>query len=120
MELSDLAKRMVRAILLIALVCVLASVSYYRSLDALPFVFGVLLGAVVSITKVYLLERAVNKALTLEEKQAGNYVGLQHILRLLLSGVVLVLGAVVPQISLWGVVAGTLAFQLATYSLKFT
>lgn len=118
MELSDLAKRMVRTILLIALFGVLGSIIYYRSLDALPFVFGVVLGSAVSIIKVYLLDRAVNKALTMSEKQAGSYVGLQHILRLFLSGAVLVLGAVVPWISLWGVATGILAFQLATYNLK--
>lgn len=120
MKLSDLAKRMIFTILTIALVCILGSVIYYRSLAFLPFLFGVFLGSVVSIAKVFLVERAVDKALTMEGKYAGYYVGIQHILRLLLSGVVLVLGAIVPQISLWGVTAGVLAFQLAIYNVKFT
>jgi len=118
MKLSALAKRMVMTILVIALVCILGSVLYHRSLAFLPFRFGVLLGSAVSIVKVLLLERAVDRALTMEAKQVGSYVGIQHLLRLLLSGGVLVLGALVPQISLWGVVAGILAFQLATYNLK--
>lgn len=120
MKLSDLAKRMIFTILTIALICILGSVIYYRSLAFLPFLFGVFLGSAVSIAKVFLLERAVDKALTMEGKHAGNYVGIQHILRLLLSGVALVLGAIVPQISLWGVVAGIFAFQLAIYNVKFT
>ncbi len=120
MKLSDLAKKMIISISIIALICILGSVIYYHSLDFLPFMYGVFLGSFVSIIKVFLLEHAVDKAVTMEQKRAGNYVGIQHMLRLLLSGIVLVLGALVPQISLWGVAAGILAFQLATYSLKFT
>jgi hypothetical protein len=118
MRLSALAKKLIMTILIIAVDSILGSVIYYRSLAFLPFLFGVLLGSAVSIAKVLLLERAVDKALTLGAKQAGNYIGFQHLLRLLLSGVVLVLGALAPQISLWGVVTGIFAFQLSTYNLK--
>lgn len=120
MKLSDLAKKMIALISIIALICIICSAIYYRSLDFLPFMYGVFLGTVVSIVKVFLLDRAVDKAMTMEQKHAGNYVGLQHMLRLLISGVGLVIGAVVPQISLWGVAAGILAYQVATYGLKFT
>jgi len=120
MKLSYLAKRMIFTILIIALVCILGSAIYYRSLDFIPFLLGVILGSVVSIAKVFLLERAVDKALSMEQKRAGNYVSIQHLLRLMLSGVVLFLGAIVPQISLWGVAAGIFAFQLAVYNVKFT
>lgn len=120
MKLTNLAKRMIITILIIALICVLGSVIYYRSLGFLPFLIGAVLGSAVSIVKVFLLERAVNKALELEQKKAGQYVSVQHWLRMLLSGVVLFLGAVVPWINLWGVVAGILAFQIATFSVKFT
>lgn len=120
MKLSDLAKRMIITILIIVLACVLGSVLYYRSLDFLPFLFGAILGSLVSIVRVFLLERAVDKAVEMEKNQAGNYVTIQHLLRLLLSGLALVLGATVPQINLWGVVAGILAFQIALYNLKFT
>lgn len=119
MKLSDIAKRMVFTIGIIAFVCILGSIIYYRSLSFLPFMFGVFLGSALSIIKVFLLERAVDAALIMEQKRAGGYVSLHHLLRLLLSGVVLVLGALVPQISLWGVAAGILAFQLAVYNLRF-
>lgn len=119
MKLSRLAKRMIITILSIALICILGSAIYYRSREFLPFMFGVFLGSIVSIFKVFLLERAVDIALSMEEKRAGNYVNLQHLLRLLISGAVLVLGALVSQISLWGVAAGILAFQLAVYNVKF-
>lgn len=119
MKLSYLARKMIFTILIIALICILASIVYYRSLDFLPFLFGVLIGSAVSIAKVVLLERAVDKALSMEKNRVRAYIGIQYILRLFLSGVVLILGALVPQINLWGVVAGILAFQLAAYNVKF-
>lgn len=120
MKLTDLTKRMISTILIIAFICILISALYYRSLKFLPFLSGVLLGSAVSIFKVYLLEHTVNKALTMEKSKAGGYASIQHIIRYLLTGVVLYLGAVVPQISLWGVTAGIFAFQLAAYNLKFS
>ncbi len=111
---------MIIIIIITTLICVLGSAIYHRSLDFIPFMFGALIGSAVSIAKVFLLERAVDKALTMEQKHAGNYVSIQHILRLLLTGVALALGAIIPQISLWGVAAGILSFQLAIYNAKFT
>ena len=110
MKISDLAKRMIFTILIIALICVIGSLIYHRSLDFLPFLLGILLGSATSIIKVFLLERTVDNALSMKKESVGNYVGFHHILRLLLTGLVLFLGAVVPQISLWGVAAGILAF----------
>lgn len=120
MKLSYLAKRMVYTILIIAVLTIVISAIYYRSLAFLPFMLGVILGSAVSVSKVFLLEHAVDKALGMEQKHAGNYIGLQHLLRLGLSAVALVIGALVPQISLWGVATGILAFQLATYNARFT
>lgn len=109
---------MIFTIGILTLVFIAASVIYYRSPDCLPFVFGVLLGSAASIVKVMLLERAVDKALGMEKTSAGNYVRLQHILRLAFTGAVLVLAALVPAISLWGAVAGVFSFQIALYCLK--
>lgn len=111
---------MIITIVIIALVSTLGSAIYHRSLDFLPFLIGATIGSAVSITKVILLEHAVNKALKMDQKPAGNYVTLQHVLRLFLSGAAFLIGALVPQISLWGVVAGILAFQIAVYSVRTT
>lgn len=120
MKVSYIAKRMIGAIALINVAAILMSILYYRSLDFLPFLLGIILGAAVSILKVFLLERAVDKALEMDKKKAGNYVSFQHIFRLLISGVVIFIGAVVPQISLWGVAVGILSFQAAVYNVRFT
>jgi len=119
MKISELSKRMIITILVIASVCIIGSIIYHRSFTFLPFLFGVIIGSVASISKVFLLEHAVDKAITMEKQQAVNYITIQNFLRLLLSGVALIIGAIVPQISMWGVAAGILAFQLATYREKF-
>ena len=115
MKISNLAKRMTRAILIISVLFIVASVIYYRSLAFIPFLLGTLLGTAVSIWKVFVLEQAVDRALAMDKKKAGNFVGLQQLLRLFVTGIVLFLGAIVPQISLWGVASGIIAFQLALY-----
>ena len=119
MKLSDSAKKMTHFICIIALLCILGSVIYYRSLNFLPFFYGVLAGSFVSIVKVFLLDRAVDKVINMEQRHAGGYAGISYLLRFGLSGAVLILGAVAPQISLWGTVAGIFAYQLAAYGLKF-
>lgn len=120
MEMSGIKKKMTITICILFIVFSLASVIYYRSLDCLPFIIGALLGCAVSIAKVILLARAVDKSLEKDTKTAGNYVRLQHFLRLLLTGAVLLLAALVPGINLWGAAAGVLSFQVAIYLLKFT
>lgn len=119
MKLSYLAKRMIISIIIIAVISVFVSLIYYRSSAFIPFMLGAILGSAVSIWKVILLEQAVDKALTMDSSKAKNYVSLQHILRLFLSGAALLLGALVPQISLWGVATGILAYQLSIYTVKF-
>ncbi len=119
MKLSDLAKRMVWTIIIAALICIAAAIVYYRSLDVLPFALGVLIGSAVSVAKVFLLEHGIDRALSMDKNRAAVYLGLNHIIRLVLSGAALLIGAVVPQLSLWGVAAGILAFQIATFNIKF-
>ena len=86
MKLSDIARRMITAILIISAICLAGSVIYYHSLAFLPFLLGLVLGTGVSVGKVMLLERAVDKALAMDKGRAGTYVSMHHILRLLLTG----------------------------------
>ncbi len=118
MKFSKISKRMAISILILALVFIAGSVIYYRSLKFLPFLYGILIGSAFSILKVFLLEYAVDQALKMDKKQAGNFVSFQYFIRLALTGVVLYIGAVVPWINLWGVVAGVLSFQVALFAVR--
>lgn len=118
MKLSNLGKKMIIVIVAITSFSTAASAIYYRSIRFLPFMFGLLLGASVSIAKVFLLERTVDRLLSMEKNAAKNYASLHHILRLLFTAIVLVLGALVTNINIWGVAIGILAFQMALYSIN--
>jgi len=118
MNLSALAKRMIKIISVLLAVMIAAAIIYYRSLECLPFILGALLGSATSIVKVLLLEQSVDKALGMDRKKAGTYMSFQYFLRLGLTGMVLLLGALLSSISLWGVAAGILSFQIAVYGLK--
>ena len=118
--LSDIARKMLIAIVVIALAGILVSLIYYRSLDVLPFLFGTLLGTAFSVAKVFLLDHTVDKALAMESAKAGGYVTGQHILRMVLSAAALLIGALVPGISIWGAALGILAFQFALYAVRLT
>ncbi len=115
MDLSKIAKKMIQTILIIAVIAVTISIVYYRSLDFLPFLYGVVVGTFSSVLKVVLLDRAVDKAVAMDKKSAHRYVTKQHFLRMIISALALILGAFVDLISLWGVIVGVLSYQLGAY-----
>ncbi|XJS11294.1 ATP synthase subunit I [Aerococcaceae bacterium WGS1372] len=115
MNYSEEAKGMIQTILIVGAIGILLSFIYYRSLEFLPFLWGVILGTLVSVVKVIMLDKSVDKALTMSSKRASSYVALQQLLRLAISAIALYLGATMDGISLWGVVLGILSFQAAIY-----
>lgn len=119
MNISDIAKRMIKNILIIGLVFIVGSIVFHRYLEFIPFLLGIILGLLASIAKVFMLDRAVDKAIKMEKNQAAKYITLQNILRLFVSGLALIIGALVARINLWGVVVGVLALSFATYGEKF-
>lgn len=120
MKLSNIAKKTIVTILIMMLILIAGGVLFYRSLSSLPFIFGVILGSTASIIKVVMLEAAVDKALTMDKKAAGNFLQLQHLLRLLLTGAVLLLSVLLPFINLWGTTASIFTFQLSLFFLKLS
>ena len=119
MKLSDIAKKMLLVVCLALPVIVLAGYAYYRTLEFLPFAYGALLGTVLNAAKIFMLDRAVGKIPGMDAVKAGNYVRAQHLLRLVITGLVLVAAVYVPFINVWGAVAGVSMYQIAVYSLKF-
>ena len=117
-NLSDLSKKILFILGALLLLLILASIAYYRSLAFLPFAAGALLGVALNALKVIMLDRAVKKAIAMEKKSAGNYIGVQNIVRLLLTGLVLVLSAVLPFLNLWGAAAGVFTLQIALFLMK--
>ena len=83
------------------------------------FVTGLCLGTAVSAVKVLLMERGINKSLSMKSVSAGVYAVLQILFRNLLSAGVLVCAALIGGISIWGVAAGLSLLQSAAIAMKF-
>jgi len=119
MKLSGNAKSMLSAIGVSSLLFIAAGAVYYRSAEAFPFAYGVMLTSALNAVKVVLIERSVARVVR-ESAQSGKAVlQFQYLLRYALTAVVLVLAALAPFISLWGAIAGVFTFQIAAYAMKF-
>ncbi|HHU04382.1 MAG: ATP synthase subunit I [Saccharofermentanales bacterium] len=112
---SDISKKMIIIILIIAILAIVGALIFYRSLDFLPFALGVLIGTAGSVARVLLVKRTVTRALKMEAKDVGRYVNAQAFIRLGLAVAILLIAALVPQINLWGAAIGIIAFHPAIY-----
>ena len=124
MKLTDMAKKLIGAILLILFLLILAglilSLSGVLHIRPLPFVLGALLGGALNILKVLMLEHMVKSAAGKAEGQAARGVYMQALLRFVLTGVVLGLAILVPDRAFfWGAVAGIFILPIAAFSMKF-
>jgi len=120
MQLSLSSKRIIRMIALAAFVMIIGGALFYRSFEALPFAFGVLVTSALNVLKIIMLERTVNKTLDMEDPDSGrNYIRLQYLFRYFITAVVLVVIGIihtrsaVPVISIWGALFGIFTMQIA-------
>ena len=124
MKLSLTAKRMFLVICICAVIFIFAGAIFYRSLELLVFAAGVLAMSLLNCAKVVMLERAIGRAVAMEDPaSAKNHIRGRYFLRLaltiaLLLGAGLVANAGYPSM-LWGMVAGIFTFQIAAFSLHF-
>ncbi|MCL2045393.1 MAG: hypothetical protein FWG88_03295 [Oscillospiraceae bacterium] len=117
---SKIAKKMILVIIscgiFIATVGIL--LSYMQISSFLPVFLGTIFGVAISIIKVVMIDGAVNRITGLETQTVSAYVHLQHILRFGITGVLLVVAALVPFINIYSTAAGVLSFQVASLSVR--
>ena len=96
---------------------------YFPVLQAHYFAIGIILTTALNIIKVIWLERTTERvaSMSLDEQEiAGNHIRFQYLLRLFLTGAVLVFAALIAIPSLlWGAVAGIFTYHPAKYALWF-
>ena len=68
---SDISKKMIIIILIIAILAIVGALIFYRSLDFLPFALGVLIGTAGSVSRLLLVKRTVTRALKMDSKVVG-------------------------------------------------
>lgn len=118
MKLSKEARTMTKIIVIIVLVAGLISLLYYRSKEALPFIWGLLVGGLASLLRLFILEKTVNSFISGSTTKASR-AQVSHLARLLIAFVALLIGAIVDGISLWGAVIGIFSYQVGTYVVRF-
>jgi hypothetical protein len=118
METPEAAKKMNLVIIISCVVLCLAAVVYYRSAEALPFVFGVIAASALNVVKIWMLARAVKKAVGMDENKIRIYMQIQMLIRYLLTAALLAAAVLVPFISLYGAAAGVLTMQAAAFAAR--
>jgi len=123
MAISVTVRKMIMVMLVAGMVMAIGGAVlsvFYPVINPFTFSAGVLLTTVLNIVKVVWLERAVEKAVGMEDQTAaGNFIRLQYLLRMLLTGLTLFAAVVIPFVELWGAVVGLFTFHAAKYSLGF-
>lgn len=88
--------------------------------NILTWIIGIVAGSLVSMSKVFLLYRTLNKAVDMDPKAAGSFARAKYTLRLVLSIALVVLAfRFSAYIDPVGVIIGLLLVQPAVYILNF-
>lgn len=87
--------------------------------DKKGFTLGLLFGLIFSILKLMLMQNSIKKSVTMPEGKAQKYANVQYMIRYVLTGIVLLVAALEPTISLLGVFLGLLSMKVAAYMQLF-
>lgn len=91
-------------------------IGIFIATDKMSWTLGIAFGLIFSLLKLKLMEKTIHKAVLLPPAKAKNYANAQYMLRYLLTGVVLVVAALEPSISLLGVFFGLLSMKVGAYT----
>lgn len=81
---------------------------------------GILFGVIIALLKLKLMENTLTKAVTMPEAKAKSYTQRHYMARYLLTGIVLLIAALTPGISLVGVFIGLLSMKVGAYTQLYT
>lgn len=81
----------------------------------MSFSLGLLFGLIFSLLKLKLMENTIKKSITMSEGEAQKYMNRNYFLRYILTGIVLVIGALEPTIDLLALFLGLMSMKAAAY-----
>ncbi|WP_058486021.1 ATP synthase subunit I [Defluviitalea phaphyphila] len=86
-----------------------------------PFVFikGVLFGSIFSILKLRLMELSIKKSLSMPPHKASKYATGNYMIRYIITGIILLVAALEPSISLIGTFLGLLTMKFSVFLMFF-
>jgi len=95
--------------------------SFYIN-GAVPFAVGVAMATVVNIVKVIWLKKTITKTVDMETAKAAKlFFQLQYFLRIVFTGLVLLIAALAPDniVNLLGVIIGIFTYPVAMHLIRF-
>ena len=119
---SIYAKRMIAVIMITALLMMIAGIVlsfYFEAITPISFALGVAAAASLNTLKVLWLKKTVETAVSLNSELAGSYVRIQHSMRFLFTGVVLVAIVFIPFIDIVGALCGIMTMPVAAHTMQF-
>lgn len=84
--------------------------------NKLDFTLGIIFGLVFAILKLMLMKNTIRKAITMTEAKAQKYANGQYMIRYILTGVVLVVAALLSTTFLLGTFLGLMSMKVAAYT----
>lgn len=85
----------------------------------LYWILGVAFGTAVSLVKLLMIERTVERAVDMEPQNAKNYVNSRASFRFVLTIVMVVVAIKIPFFNILGVIVGLILTQPAVYIVNF-
>jgi hypothetical protein len=83
--------------------------------NKIAYAFGIGLGGVVSIGKIFLMENTFRRAVHKQAHQATNFVRAHYFLRYTITFIILFIGVITPEIDLIGLIIGLFILKPAAY-----
>jgi len=117
--LSELSRKMILVIVVLAGILCLGGLVFFRSVQAFPFGLGILAACAVNVVKIILLERMIRQAEASEGHYPTHRVYLQYFLRFVLTAGVLLLAGLLSFTALIGAAFGIFTLPISGFAMKF-
>lgn len=105
----------IKIIIILGIISVLGFILIREPYSPVVFAKGLFFGGIFSILKIKLMENTMSKAVQKDSVKAQTYVSMHYFMRYILTGIVLVVAALEPSISIYGAALGVLSLKAAAY-----
>lgn len=87
--------------------------------NILYWIIGIVAGTIISVLKVIMLYKTLDKAVDMSPEDAKNYTRTRYTFRMVLSIVLVIVAIKIPYVNVIGVIVGLLLVQPAVYIVNF-
>lgn len=87
--------------------------------NILYWIIGIVAGTIISVIKVIMLYKTLDKAVDMSPEDAKNYTRSRYTFRMVLSIVLVIVAIKIPYVNVIGVIVGLLLVQPAVYIVNF-